>query len=502
MTIVRQVYVISDLHLGGRAPSVGDLGFRMMKHPKELAAFIDQLPSKATATTAVELVINGDFIDFLAHEHADGPRWSSFAYGEGQALAAFEAIASGYDKPVFDALARLVQKCRLTVLLGNHDLELSLPEVRDAFVRQLGDAPAKNVRFLLDGEALEVGDAVIEHGNAHDPANAVDFGGLRYLRARRTRSYLDPADQRRVFTPPPGSDLVARVMNPLKERYAFIDLLKPEGEALFALIAAIEPDARGELGKLAGLIYGVGKNLATRPLEPAHLANISSGSSGGLTAQASTEDPLDALIRNALPAGEGPPKATSPGGPVLTNVSVGSWLASKRGLLASVFTNADKTLAERLPDLRRAFRALEGDPTWNESVETGKRYRSAARSLAAGSRTRRGYRFVVFGHTHHAKKIDLDGLGATYLNSGTWANLLRFPVLSSDELEAKATLLEFAENVRDNAYEEESGTLDDPPGKRLRQIFHPTYVRLDVRDDGRVESADVLAYDWRKDELE
>jgi hypothetical protein len=32
--------------------------------------------------------------------------------------------------------------------------------------------------------------------------------------------------------------------------------------------------------------------------------------------------------------------------------------------------------------------------------------------------------------------------------------------------------------------------------------FVPTYVRLDVRDDGRVDDAHLKAYDWKADKLE
>ena len=51
--------VISDLHLGGEAP-------RMMNHPDELARFITQLPTRLNRDEKLELVINGDFVDFLA----------------------------------------------------------------------------------------------------------------------------------------------------------------------------------------------------------------------------------------------------------------------------------------------------------------------------------------------------------------------------------------------------------------------------------------------------
>src|ERR1700704_4842229 len=67
------VYVISDLHLGG-APQRGDVPSFQMCPPesrRRLARFIHQIrqPSPARAERdSVELVINGDLVDFLAEK--------------------------------------------------------------------------------------------------------------------------------------------------------------------------------------------------------------------------------------------------------------------------------------------------------------------------------------------------------------------------------------------------------------------------------------------------
>lgn len=54
-----RVIVVSDLHLGGETPT-------MCSKPEVLAAFIEQLPSILLDDEKLELVIAGDFIDFLA----------------------------------------------------------------------------------------------------------------------------------------------------------------------------------------------------------------------------------------------------------------------------------------------------------------------------------------------------------------------------------------------------------------------------------------------------
>jgi hypothetical protein len=57
-TFNRRLIVISDLHLGG-SKSV------MMSHPGRLVRFLRALPHRVRADEKLELVIAGDFIDFL-----------------------------------------------------------------------------------------------------------------------------------------------------------------------------------------------------------------------------------------------------------------------------------------------------------------------------------------------------------------------------------------------------------------------------------------------------
>jgi hypothetical protein len=77
MTITRSVYVISDLHIGGIYPDHAapheqrQRGFRMMTRVAELAGFVRHL-ARLPDDPPVELVINGDFIDFLAEEKGSG----------------------------------------------------------------------------------------------------------------------------------------------------------------------------------------------------------------------------------------------------------------------------------------------------------------------------------------------------------------------------------------------------------------------------------------------
>src|SRR5207244_2236158 len=89
-----------------------------------------------------------------------------------------------------------------------------------------------------DNEAYTVGDALIEHGNRYDRYNQVDHDALRRARSLQSRG-LRPADHGVVLKPAPGSRMVAEVMNPIKARFPFVDLLKPETEAVLPILLTL-----------------------------------------------------------------------------------------------------------------------------------------------------------------------------------------------------------------------------------------------------------------------
>ncbi|CAN92443.1 hypothetical protein sce2284 [Sorangium cellulosum So ce56] len=509
-TILHRAYVISDLHLGGRFPaSGGGRGFRMMDRPDALASFIRGLAAKPVQPT-IELIINGDFVDFLAEETDDG-RWKPFRDEPGEAVAAFEVLAGRKeDGEVFEALAGLVDAGhRLTILIGNHDIELTWPEVRAAFERRLWTSSAKktgafNLRWIHDGEALVVGDALIEHGNRYDPANFVDHESLRRVRELRSRRLY--GREGGIFHPPVGSRLVADVMNPVKKEYPFIDLLKPESEPLFGLLLALDPSQRRRLDNLARSLLPIPLNLVGPAADPGYRQRISgssaaAGISRGPVASGKRpkkDDPLVALLSRTIPADDVAEanKALEmlpreQGDEIARGriASFGERAGALYGLLGLVVSKKDDDIKNRLPLLRHAVRALRGDQTFEESIETGKRYIRAARQLALGEKGIKqfgkapvGFRFVIFGHTHHRKTVDLVEEAATYVNTGTWARLMKFPddLVSDDDAIVTKALGDFVESIQAGTYKTE---------------FIPTYARVDVKDGGYVERVELLTYD-------
>lgn len=407
----RSVYVISDLHLGGRGPNrPGERGFQMMSHPDALVAFVDRVGADPDS----ELVINGDFVDFLAEEHPAGPRWRAFTVDPDEAAGAFEAIADRVGA-VFAALGRFGRVHPLTVLLGNHDLELCLPGVCRLFEGRCGLA-IHQWRFHADNEALVVGTALVEHGNRYDPANVVDHDGLRRVRSLHSRRQYSEAEQA-GFVPPSGSELVATVMNPIKEEYPFIDLLKPESEPLFALLLALDPDCRRHLARLAWAIKRIPSRAVLASADrPAFRQEVASFE------EEREEDALEAVLSAAVRSAALPDFEEQ----ALARADISS--AGARAVLEGLLLGRHLGWDRRVRRIQAALEALRADETFSLEVETGRRYLDAATALSNG-----GLRFghVVFGHTHHAKDHPLAG-GGRYLNSGTWADLMRFPDAALD----------------------------------------------------------------------
>jgi hypothetical protein len=107
------------------------------------------------------------------------------------------------------------------------------------------------LRFIYDGEAYAIGDALVEHGNRYDGWNAIDYDALRRVCSLQSRGQPIPSNLR--LQPPAGSQLVAAVMNPIKRNYPFIDLLKPESTAAVPLLLALEPGSRKLIAQFAKL---------------------------------------------------------------------------------------------------------------------------------------------------------------------------------------------------------------------------------------------------------
>ena len=442
MAIVRQVYVISDLHPGGaygtftdsdhsglRLQSLVpiDRGLLLCSRVPELTEFVDALTSRPAERPKTELIINGDFVDFLAEGDGSPPVWTPFVSNGQDAAAKLQTIIAR-DRSFFTALGRFLEHGhRLVVLLGNHDIELVLPAVRRALTDALHITGRHDFHFIYNGEAYVVGDALIEHGNQYDPWNTVDYESLRKLRSSQSRN--QPEANVCGFKPPAGSRLVCEGINPIKTDYPFVDLLKPETDAVIPMLLALEPGYRRLIGRIAALCAARMTSSALRSFsgDIAAQDGAMEAVGGDLVARPWADhttdrgalyvDPLLATLEEVMPG-----EALR----FLAAISEGESdeyagdIASMRdtinrglGLARLLTAQRNEPLERRFPALLLAVRVLQNHRTFDRSVETLPQYLDAATVLS-----QRGFRFVVFGHTHLARDI-LPGGNARYLNAGT-----------------------------------------------------------------------------------
>ena len=234
-----ELYVISDLHLGGEA------GHQIFNSGPELARLIDYLRA-SLPTKQLALLINGDFVDFLAESDAKH-------FDPAGAVAKLIRIATKDEafQDVFRALKDFAnaKNRRLVINLGNHDLELALPWARARLLEILtGDNEEAGARITFSFEGMgfpcRVGNATVlcVHGNEVDPWNVADYETIR--RFGREVMHGRPIDS---WIPNAGSQLVIDVMNNIKWNYPFVDLLKPETEAAVPTLLALAPDQHDKL---------------------------------------------------------------------------------------------------------------------------------------------------------------------------------------------------------------------------------------------------------------
>ncbi len=508
--LTRQIFVISDIHLGGPYGDPGqpeDRGFRISTGVDHLTAFVNGLADRPADGVTTELVINGDFIDFLAEKDPVENAWKAFTPDPQRACAKLAAIVAR-DRELFDALGKLLRRGhRLTILLGNHDIELALPQVRKQLMALMGVTDKHAFEFIFDGEAYTVGDVLIEHGNRYDMFNVVDHDSLRRLRSLQSRQQDVPKQYR--FDAPAGSDIVVSMMNPIKDAYPFVDLLKPETGGAIPMLLALEPGYRSYLGQTSLIALGARKHKLAAPALPGFGGDIHASGAGdemfggdiasydaapnedqpGAATAANDEMDEQAALTKVLADAMGEDASgfldeLTPGTDtedtsvaIGQDISAGETLDQSMGLMKLLLGRNDRDVERRLPSLLKALRALRDDKSFDRSVETGKEYLEAAEELAGG-----GFRCVVFGHTHLPKDVPLNN-GARYLNTGTWADVMRFPdeIIVGSTDQALGKLREFVDDLQ-------AGCLS-------RWIhFAPTYARLDLDGADQLLDAELCDY--------
>jgi UDP-2,3-diacylglucosamine pyrophosphatase LpxH len=446
-------FVISDLHLGGK-PSLHSKDSSFQICPPEpnqqlLAAFIRWVAKQKTSSEDVHLILAGDIVDFLAEEDETAEfGFRSFTSNDKEATKKLERAVSR-SQVVWEALNDLLRAGgALTLMIGNHDVELTLPGPKQFLSSKLA---GERVSYYYNNEPLLIhgknNHARIEHGNEYDRWNRIDYKKLAQIQEAIKQ------DPKHIPSPllTPGSELVVRVMNKYK-KLAFIDLLKPETSAAIPLLAVLEPKAISSIDALLGLLglsffHGLSVTNQRDPRNISAERNLETPTATFWTGEELGEElKLLEFARDLQPTQDNTTKADARniGARQTARAITDIWKA--RGNLAK-----EQRLNEE--DIQRILRALRGFTKDEHCFFTNKEVESYLK--AANKFAKKGAKYVIFGHTHLAKRVSLDEPGALYLNTGTWAYLLRLPreIYSTDYEKASSAVRTFVEALAENKLE-------------------------------------------------
>tara|TARA_B110001469_G_C9648769_1_gene329852 strand:+ start:122 stop:1639 length:1518 start_codon:yes stop_codon:yes gene_type:complete len=445
MPVDAQIFITSDWHLGGTQDSTNDhgdktLGQQICRSAAQITEFIDWVRSISAGFDGItEIVINGDMVDFLSpDDEFEALPWTS---DQDLVIKKLNKIIAnsqdGNNRGPFEALAEFLNspKCELTILLGNHDVELSLPKVR-AHLHTILQADGKTYRFIYDGEAYTRGKLLVEHGNRYDKWNSLDHNGLRAERSKLSRGYVIDEGERKqnFFEAPAGSLIVTCVMNFLLPEYPFLNLLKPETEAAIPLVLFLHPERIATIRHILAL-----HNLTSRERTTQFHNNGEPLTQGNMGGQMVKNVSIESIFsKYSLEMPSGPPAQGQLGG-ATTITDRYSWLVTQAKELIKNTKSIRQCIsfALSLPDddhlksLQDFLRPLKEDNTFDLEIEKDEYSNAAQHLLSSGE-----FNVVIFGHTHLPKKIELVENTGIYINAGAWADTMRIPDLALEDTAA------------------------------------------------------------------
>jgi UDP-2,3-diacylglucosamine pyrophosphatase LpxH len=377
--------VVSDFHLGAGPPDVNQNPLEDFIADEAFARFLETIRVESDRDDKeVELIINGDFFEFLqvpaVDEFDPGLTYPPEAYydsSQTESIKRLDLITAGHPV-VFDALSDFIQveapRRRMTLIKGNHDANLFWPGVKQR-LREILGATGQRASMLLFAERYVSREGIfVEHG--HQYAEQLS----------RWENFDDPRDldnpDQLLF--PSGLRFVIEFFNSVERDRAWADSLKP-------ITALIWYSLEWDFAFAARML------LALAELVPA------AGASAGIE----TNESLEALYRQLGDA------------------------AACRDLSSRY---------QELPDFRRDFHMQAGQllvpaasppgmfvwpmPPADESATEIARteieeIHASMRRVAARVAEAESARVIVFGHTHRPGLEKLEN-NATLVNSGSW----------------------------------------------------------------------------------
>ena len=222
----RYKIVISDCHLSAGRFFEGSLNpHEDFFFDDEMCEFFEHFSTgkygvSQDGPVELELVINGDFLDFL-----NVPYRGEFEDTITEEIALFkvESILAGHPK-VMAGLRKFASQPgkSITYIVGNHDPDLFFPQVRERLIREWspdGSAVAKNIRILHEQDHISYPEGLeIHHGNQFEAVHVLNF----------EKPLLNSPDlEAPVLNLPWGSFYVLKIVNRMKWERDYVDKVRP-----------------------------------------------------------------------------------------------------------------------------------------------------------------------------------------------------------------------------------------------------------------------------------
>jgi UDP-2,3-diacylglucosamine pyrophosphatase LpxH len=378
--------VISDFHLGAGPPDINQNPLEDFVADEAFAQFLETIRAETDRDhREVELIINGDFFEFLQVPAVDDfdpqctyPPEAYYDSSQESSLKRLDLITAGHPI-IFDALSDFIQvetpRRRMTLIKGNHDVNLYWPGVKQRLREVLG-ATGRRASMLLFAERYVSREGIyVEHG--HQYAEQLN----------QWENFDDPRDRQNPeqLAYPPGSQFVIDFVNAVERERVWADNLKP-------LTALAWYSLEWDFAFAAQILLMFAKRILTTGMSTGSGANEALNSLfrqlGDDTARHDLADryhsSLDFRREFHTRIGQLLVPAASPPG-------VFAWPTPPADESATAIARAEI-----------------------EEIQTSMR-RVASRVAAA-----EGAHVIVFGHTHRPYLVIMED-GITLVNCGTWA---------------------------------------------------------------------------------
>ncbi|HZH30236.1 MAG TPA: metallophosphoesterase [Pyrinomonadaceae bacterium] len=428
-----KILVISDLHIGsGRLDDCdGELE----------RCLIEFLLECSSEDGPVELVINGDFLDFVQAEPWEGTDFETeyegvpLCFTQEQSAQKFKSIVAAHGL-IFKALGNFLSihaENSLVVLPGNHDADFFWPEVRRLFQEAVGEERADlkgRIHFKLEQcyrpEARP--EVWIEHGHQYDPNNRFFIEtdeidpvvGTKVEKPvwseERPPIFKDRAGRERLYQCI-GTRFLIQFMNRLDSEYPFVDNVKPFSRFL-RIFGASTFNPRYKLLTPAANVWRMLRYLVKEGVNsPGSLLSLDQPAAG-FGPSALLKAMVDAMTEAELVWFVGELEAR---GFSFKNKHPKMFLDSDPSNAESLMTflSENPDVVQRLEEVKIPLLGFApGTLSMGQAffVDETEKLREAAQKVL----NKEGVAYAVMGHTHEPVE------GQRYINTGCWTRYYRF----------------------------------------------------------------------------